>query len=29
MTATLSYTLTDSATMLRRNIKHEPRYPFR
>ena len=27
MTATLSYTLTDSATMLRRNIKHQLRYP--
>ena len=27
MTATLSYTLTDSATMLRRNLKHQLRYP--
>ena len=27
MTATLGYTLTDSATMLRRNIKHQLRYP--
>ena len=27
MTATLTYTLTDSATMLRRNLKHQLRYP--
>lgn len=27
MTPTLSYTLTDSTTMLRRNIKHQLRYP--
>ncbi|MDR2985670.1 MAG: ABC transporter permease [Nocardiopsaceae bacterium] len=27
MTASLSYTLTDSATMLRRNLKHQLRYP--
>ena len=27
MTSTLSYTLTDSATMLRRNLKHQLRYP--
>jgi ABC-2 type transport system permease protein len=27
MTGTLSYTLTDSATMLRRNLKHQLRYP--
>jgi ABC-2 type transport system permease protein len=27
MTATLSHTLTDSATMLRRNLKHQLRYP--
>lgn len=27
MTATLGYTLTDSATMLRRNLKHQLRYP--
>jgi ABC-2 type transport system permease protein len=27
VTATLSYTLTDSATMLRRNLKHQLRYP--
>lgn len=27
MTATLSYTLADSATMLRRYIKHQLRYP--
>jgi len=27
MTATLSYTLADSATMLRRNLKHQLRYP--
>ena len=27
MTAALAYTLTDSATMLRRNLKHQLRYP--
>lgn len=27
MTASLSYTLTDSVTMLRRNLKHQQRYP--
>jgi ABC-2 type transport system permease protein len=27
MTGTFSYTLTDSATMLRRNLKHQLRYP--
>jgi ABC-2 type transport system permease protein len=27
MTTALSYTLTDSATMLRRNLKHQQRYP--
>ncbi|MDP9075504.1 MAG: ABC transporter permease, partial [Actinomycetota bacterium] len=27
MTAALSYTLTDSVTMLRRNLKHQLRYP--
>ena len=27
MNATLGYTLTDSATMLRRNLRHQLRYP--